>query len=305
MTPFTLGTRLVTSLLPLAGLLSLILALAIACSEDPTATPPPAVVVTDSNGNDVVFEKPPERIVAYDSDSVEILFAMGEGHRIVGAHDFVDYPPETADIPRVGDAFNVNAEKILELEPDLIYAFYAGTLAELQNLGIKTLYIESLSSNLDDVMEHFRLWGKITGNVQAAEEEVSKFQARLDGLKEKLADVERGPRVYHHTFEFWAAGGDTLVGDIYALLKADLVTKEVSGYKQVSPEEIVVKDPEVIVAPEDAAQQITDNPAFGDVSAVKNGRIVNPQRGSLSVAGPRLIEAIEELAEFLYPNRFP
>ena len=305
MTPFTLRRRLVMSFLPLAGLLSLILALAIACGGESTATPRPSVVVTDSNGNDVVFEKPPERIVAYDSDSVEILFAMGEGHRIVGTHDFVEYPPETADIPRVGDAFNVNAEKILELEPDLIYAAFAGTLAGVENLGIKTLYIESLNNTLADVMEHFRLWGTITGNVQAAEAEVAKFQVRLNVLKEKLADVELGPRVYHHTFEFWAAGGDTLVGDIYALLKADLVTKEVSGYVQVSPEEVVVKDPEVIVAPEDAAQEITDNPAFGDVSAVKDGRIVNPQTGSLSVAGPRLIDAIEELAKFLYPNRFP
>ena len=117
----------------LAALLSLI---AIACSTastpTPTATPIPIpsptpslfpLVITDSNGNDITIEEPPQRIIAFDSAAVEILFAIGEGHRIVGTHSFVSYPPETEGIPRVGDAFNMNFEKVVEQEPDLVYIF--------------------------------------------------------------------------------------------------------------------------------------------------------------------------------------
>ena len=305
-----MGRRLMTPYrLLLSSILAFVVVLGIACGDEATPTPTPTpspfpLVITDSNGNQVSFEKPPERIVAYDSDSVEILFAMGEGHRIAGTHDFVDYPPETEAIPRVGGAFSINREKILELEPDLIYTFYAGSLPDLENLGIKLLFIKSLNSNLDDVMEHFRLWGRITGNAQAAEEEVAKFQTRLDALKEKLAGVEKGPRIYHHTIDFWAPGGDTLPGAIYALLKVEFLTAEISQYQQMSPEQIVVRDPEVIVTDAAAVGQITGNSAFDQLAAVKNGRVVIPQRGSLSVAGPRLIEAIEELAELLYPELF-
>ena len=92
-----LGKRLlIPQRLLLAGILAFVVVLGMACGEEATPTPtatvlPPTptpapfpLVITDSNGNEVSFETPPERIVAYDSDSVEILFAMGEGHRIAG-----------------------------------------------------------------------------------------------------------------------------------------------------------------------------------------------------------------------------
>ena len=289
------------------SLLVITLFIASACGPGATPTPtsttsPFPLKLTDSNGKEVTIQRPPQRIVAIDSDSVEILFAMGEGHRIIGTHDFVDYPPETANVERVGSAFALNLEKIVELEPDLVYIFFDRFLPDLENLGLKVLYIESLSSDLPDVMEHFRLWGRITGNMQAAEEEIAKFQARLATVEEKLSEVEQGPRVYHHTIDFWTPGGDTLIGRIYALLKVDFVTQGISGYVQISPEEIVAKDPEVIVTEQSSLQEITGNQALQQISAVKNDRIVVPQRGSLSVAGPRLIEAIEELAELLYPD---
>ena len=287
-----------------AGLAALLLLVGVACGEDATPTPAPfPLTITDSSGNEISFDKAPEKIVAYDSDSVEILFAMSEGHRIAGTHDSVDYPPETAKIPRLGNAFQINAEKVLELEPDLIYTFYEGSLPDLQNLGIKLLYIKSLNSNLDDVMEHFRLWGRITGNMEAAEAEVAKFQTRLDALKGKLEAVERGPRLYHHISDFWVPGGDTLMGAIYDLLKVDFVTREVEGFKQISPEEIVVKDPEVIVSDPFSVDQVKEHAAFQDVAAIKNSRILVPQ-STFEVAGPRLIESIEALAALIYPDIF-
>ena len=170
------------------GLIATILFANSACSgaATPTHTPVPTptpslfpVKLTDANGKEVVIEKPPTRIVSIDSDSVEILFAMGEGHRIIATHDFVDYPPETADIERVGGAFALNLEKIVELEPDLVYIFFDRFVPDMESLGLKVLYIKSLNSNLQDVAEHFRLWGRITGNAQAAEKEVEKFSHAL------------------------------------------------------------------------------------------------------------------------------
>ena len=94
-------------------------------SMDPTAIPATfPVTVMSADGREVVFEEPPERIVAFDSAVVEILFAIGAGDRIAATHAFVSYPPETADIPRVGDAFNMDIEAVVDLEPDLVYVFF-------------------------------------------------------------------------------------------------------------------------------------------------------------------------------------
>ena len=59
--------------------------------------------ITGSNGREVVFEQAPERIIAFDTAAVEILLAMGEGHRIVGTHAFVTNPPEARSIQTLGD----------------------------------------------------------------------------------------------------------------------------------------------------------------------------------------------------------
>lgn len=272
----------------------------------PSPTPIPSLfplTIVDSNGKEFVFQAPPERIVAFDGAAVEILFAIGQSHRVAGTHDFVDYPPETANIPRVGNAFAVNTEAIIELEPDLIFTFFASSVDALEATGAPVLLIDSLDSGLDDVIEHFRLWGKITDSLNEAEAEIAVMQARLVALAERLEAVEQGPTLYNHVSDFWTPGGDTLHGAIYHFLRVELITMDQSGWAQLSPEQIVIKDPEVIVADVFSVEQLTGNSAFDDVRAVKEGRIIMPEQ-SFSVAGTRLIAAIEEMAALLYPELF-
>ena len=116
----------------------------------PTATPtisPPSygpVTIVDSNGKDVVFLEPPQRIIAYDSAVVEILFALGEGQRVVATHNFVTYPPETEAIPKLGGAFSMSIEQAVALEPDLVFLFFDQFLPDLESVGLKVLYIRTV-----------------------------------------------------------------------------------------------------------------------------------------------------------------
>ena len=274
----------------------------------PTPTPIPAVfplVITDSNGKEVTFEEPPERIVALDSVVVEFLFTMGEGDRIVGTHDFLSYPPDADDLPRVGSAFTVNAEKILELNPDLISVFFASAVDQVENLGINVLYIDSPNTP-DGIPEQMRIWGQITGNVAAAEKIVEDFESRLQVVVDKLASLEQGPRLFHDDSLFFTSGTDTILGEVYSLLKAENIAHDISGYGQLSPEVIVERDPEVIITTfAGMSQEYMDNPAFQGVSAVKNGRVylIQPD-GIVSVFGTRFVEGIENLAKLIYPDLF-
>ena len=260
------------------------------------------VVITDSNGNDVVFESPPERIVAYNAVAVEILFGMGEGHRLVGTHDFVTYPPEADAVPRVGDAFNVNGEKILEADPDLVYVFYASSYDQVKDLGPRVLYLES-PTTLDGIPERMRMWGRIVGNEAAAEGLAAAYEERLSGIVEAVSSVEKGPRVLYDVGGSWTAGPDTIIGQLLELLKAENIAHDISGWSQISPEAVVERDPEVIIT--GTAQEFLDNPAFQGVSAVQSGSLyaVEPS-GALSVFGTRFIEGVESLARLIHPDRF-
>lgn len=274
-------------------------------SSTPVAAPPPVLfpyTVIDGNGNEVTFDKPPERIVAFDSAAVETLFAIGEGRRLVGTHSFVSYPPEVVDVPRVGDAFNMNIEAIVALEPDLVFIFFDASLADLERVGLKVLYLGSLNDDFSKVPDNIRMWGRITGNLAAAEAVGADFETRVQWIKDVMAPYSSGPSVFQDEGALWTPGPDTLMGQVFALLKLENIAHDISGYAQLSPEAIVDRNPQIIIASYGAT--ISGPAAFKDLLAVRTNRIFVPLSEALSVAGPRFIDGIEELAKWVYPGLF-
>lgn len=270
----------------------------------PTIHVPPAFpfLVKDSNGNEVFFDKPPERIVAFDSAVVEILFAIGEGHRIVATHDFVSYPPETIDIPRVGGAFNLDIETTVSLEPDLVLVFFDQFLDDLDRTGLKVLYMKTLTDDFTQVANRVRLLGGIVGNPSTAEVLALDFEARVDAIKATMAPYATGPKVFQDEGDLWTPGQGTLIQQVFDLLKLENIAADVMGYGQLSPEVIVDRDPAIIIA--SYGDNISDMPVFADILAVREKTIYVPSSDSLSIAGPRFVSGIEELAAWVYPDLF-
>ncbi len=271
----------------------------------PAPSPTPVLfpyTVTDSNGNQVTFDAPPERIVAYDSAAVEVLFAIGQGHRVVGTHSFVSYPPEVASIPKVGDAFNIDIEAVVALKPDLVYVFYDRFLPDLERAGLKVLYVRTVSDDFRKVADHIRMWGRITGSPAQAEAVAADFEARIRQIEDIMAPYAAGPSIFQDVGGLWTPGPDTLVGQVFSLLKLQNIAHDVSGYVQLSPEVVVQRDPQVIIAAD--RQAILDNPAFSNLLAVRNNAVYELPSNALDVAGPRFVEGIEELARLVYPALF-
>ena len=279
---------------------------------EPTATPTPEpttaaagnfpVTVQSSDGREIVFERPPERIVAFDSAVVEILFAIGEGDRVAGTHDFVSYPPETESIERVGDAFNMNIEAVVALEPDLVYVFFDRFVEDLERAGLKVLYVETLAQDFTKVADNVRLWGQIIGNPDAAEAVARDFEVRVEAIRAAMEQVEAGPTIFQDVGGFWTPGAGTLVQEVFDLLKLENIAAEIEGYAQLSPEVIVEKDPAVIIS--GSPESFSGDPAFENVRAVKDGAIYSLGSDALSIAGPRFVEGIEEIFRLVYPDLF-
>ena len=272
---------------------------------DTAATAIPAtfpVTVMSADGREVVFEEPPERIVAFDSAAVEILFAIGAGDRVAATHAFVSYPPETADVPRVGDAFNMDIEAVVDLEPDLVYVFFPTFVEDLDRAGLKALYIPSLSQDFRKVADNVRLWGQIVGSPNEAEQVARDFEDRVEAIVAVMEPFGAGMSVFQDVGGFWTPGRGTLVQEVFDLLKLENIASDIDGYAQISPEVIVERDPDVIIA--GSVEAIEGEAALSDVRAVRNGAIYVPPTDALSIAGPRFVEGIEDLARWVYPGLF-
>ena len=95
--------------------------------------------VVDDLGNQVMLESPAVRIVSLAPHLTEILFELGVGDNVIATVSYADFPEEAKLIPRVGDAFSVNVEQLVAMQPDIIFAWESGgvnkALKRLENLG--------------------------------------------------------------------------------------------------------------------------------------------------------------------------
>ncbi|MDA2934983.1 ABC transporter substrate-binding protein [Acidobacteria bacterium AH-259-D05] len=290
-----------------AILLSSFLCLFARVGSESTPTPLPLPLsLTDSNGDVVTLQAPPKRIVALDSAAVEILFALKEGDRVVGTHGFVSYPPEVKKIEKVGDAFNLNFEKVTELQPDLIYVFFDRFVPELKSLGMTVLYLQP-PTTLEEVARRMRMWGQIVDRPEAAEALAREFEQSIDIVRQVVAAVKKGPRVFHYVApELWTLGAGTLANEVYTLLKAENIFADLTGSQQVSPEAIVARDPQVIISfPRHGPALLKAYPALQKLSAVKQGKLFVLNSAVLSIGGPRLVQGIEQVAKIFYRGLFP
>ena len=268
-------------------------------------TPIPSVfplTVLSEDGREIVFEEPPERIVAFDSAVVEMLFAMGEGDRVIATHDFVTYPPEADDVARVGNAFDMDIESTVALEPDLVYIFFDRFNEDLERAGLKVLYIPTLSDDFAKVADNIRLWGRIVGNPNDAEKVALEFEAKLDYIKEVMAPIGAGPTVFQDVGSYWTPGSGTLMQEVFDLLRLENIAADIEGYAQISPEVIVEKDPNVIIT--SSPDTLLAEPALAEVWAVRNEAFYTPSSDALSIPGPRFIDGVDELARWVYPGLF-
>jgi iron complex transport system substrate-binding protein len=269
--------------------------------QDPTGQYE-TVTILDGMGNEVVFTSPPQRIVAYDSAAVEILFALGEGSRIIGTHDFVEHPKEANNIKKLGSAFEINVETILSLDPDLVFLFSPTFLDDLRGAGINVLYVPNRNSGLESTAEDFLMWGRITGNVNSANLLAQDFIERVNHIRDKLAELDKGPKVFRDEGDLWTPGPNTLIGEAMSLLKLENIAYDVSGFEQLSAEILIERNPEIIIKTDYST--IESDPVFDNVIAIKEKNVFMLPDSPLSVAGPRFISGVEELARLIYPEKF-
>jgi len=307
--------------------LVLVLAAAVACGEgggEPTPGASPTVLaavqvpyplaIVDTVGREVTIEAQPQRIASLSPAATETLFAIGAGDQVIAVDKFSNYPAEATTREQL-DAFEPNLEAIAAVQPDLVLLFYdPGELAaSLERLGITTAVLGSVEETPESVaavFDQIRLLGQMTDHVQEAEELVADMQGRIDAIEEALADVEQGSRIFHEVdATLYTAAPASFVGGLYKILKAQNIAAEADQpFPQLSQEVIIEGDPEVIILADgdygESPDTVKARPGWENISAVRNDRIFVIDPDIVSRAGPRLVEALETLAEYLYPERF-
>lgn len=300
----------------------------------PTATPTPIpptpateptavtaafpLTLTDSLGREVTLVALPQRIVSLAPSNTEILFAVGAGDQVVGVTEYCNYPPEAQEGREIVGGFSaksLSVEKILSLQPDVVFsagAIHQPVIEALEQAGVTVVAFDAQS--FDEVYQNILTAGRVTGHAAEAEKVVAEMKDRLakvQAVVRQIPEQER-PKVFYEIWDepLMTAGPNTFIGQMIELAGGINVFADVEEqYPQISPEAVVERDPDVILGPDShaeglTAEKIAARPGWGDIKAVREGRILIVNGDIVSRPGPRVVEAVEAIARLLYPERF-
>ncbi len=275
-----------------------------AATETVEATFP--VTVTDDLGREVTVESEPEKIVSLAPANTEIVAALGLIDRLVGVTTFCDYPPEVADIEKVGDFVGPNLEAIAALEPDLVLAttgVQEETVTQLEDLGAVVVAVDPQS--LDDVFDSIEMVGAVTGATQEAADLNASIQEDLDAVEEAITDDEPVTCFLEIAQDpLFTVGSGTLQDDMIAAAGGENVVKE-EGYVGYSVEQLVTDDPEVYMATMGSMSdpaELQSRAGYESLTAVKEGRVYVLDDNLVSRPGPRVAQGVQAIAAALHPE---
>lgn len=267
--------------------------------------------VTDDLGNEVKLEEIPETVVSLIPSNTEILYALEEGDKLIGATDFDNYPEEALEVERVSDSVKFNAERIIQLDPDIVLAYSTGGptgLEVLEEADIPVFVIESAAS-FEDVYGDIEQIAQVMGVEEKGEELIASIQGEIKDVQDKLAEVEQRKKAYIEISplpEIYTTGDKTFQQEIMNHAQVENVFADLEGWPQLSEEEVVNRNPELIFTTvsyvENAVDEIKARDSWSEIAAVQNEQVFLLDSDITSRPGPRIGEAVKLVAETAYPD---
>jgi len=294
-----------------------------ACQSDTTETAEPETAteaeeqtnytVTDDLDKELTFEKVPATVVSLIPSNTEILYEIGAGEKLVGATDYDNYPAEAGEVERVSDSVAFNAERIIELDPDVVIGYSTGAptgYEDLEAAGIQVFVIESATS-FEDVYGDIEQISTVMGLEDKGEEVISSIQQQIEGVQESLAAVEEKKQLYFEISpspEIYTTGQKTFQQEILNHAHVDNLFADLEGWPQISEEEVIKRNPKTIATTvsyiEDPIAEIKAREGWKDIEAIQNDQVFFLDSDITSRPGPRIGDAVELVAKTVYPEAF-
>lgn len=251
------------------------------------------------------------RIVSLSPAVTETLFAIGAGDRVVGVTKFADFPAQVKKIPQVGGFVteSLSVERIVKLEPDLVISagsLQVGVIEQLEGVGIPTIALEP--NSVHEIDQMIRRLGRAVSAEAGADALADAMAVRFEQLRKRLEGCER-PRVYYEVANqpLMTAGGNSFIGELVTRAGGENVFDDLdSPYPTINSEEVVRRDPEIILVPDrkDARRTIVTRDGWQTIDAVQQDRVYVIDEDIVSRAGPRVVDGLESIARAIHPQRF-
>jgi len=264
------------------------------------------VTVVDDRGQEITIPERPERIVVAGTTLyTEILLDIGAGDRIVGVASSPDNPPEVADLPKVGPSYSPSVEAILALGPDLVLGAWGATRDGLEAAGV-TVLTTGWITGLPDIFKTIRTVGLAVGSAAEADKLIGRIAEEVVEIESKVLGLPpvRAAFLYMSGPDTppYAAGAGSIESELILRAGGTNVFADVTGFPQVSLEEVVKRDPQVIFTDPAQVENFYGSKVLLGITAVEEKRVYGIKASA--VTSTRVAEALAEMARCLHPEAF-
>ncbi|MBC7729870.1 MAG: ABC transporter substrate-binding protein [Microbacteriaceae bacterium] len=240
----------------------------------------------------------PQRIVCLTEEPTEVLYALGQQHRIVGISGFTVRPPEARhEKPRVSAFTSAKVDKILALQPDLAIGFsdmQADIAAALIRAGVE-VWISNHRS-IDGILGYVRRLGALVGVADEAAAYADRLAGHVESVRQAAAALPRRPKVYFEEWDVPAISAIRWVSELVGVAGGD----DIFPQRAAAPlgrdrivadlQEVIAAAPDMVIGswcgkkfrPEHVAARV----GWADVPAVRDGELHEVKSPLILQPGP-------------------
>lgn len=271
-------------------------------------------IIKDALGFPYALSSPPQRIVSLAPNITEILFSLDLGEKVVGVTRYCDYPAEAQEKEKIGGMIDPSLEEIKALNPDLVIGFRGNPLKAIKRLrGLNLpVFVLEIGNDFESLFLLIKKIGIITAEEKKAEILINSLRKKFDEVQSALKNVRHEPKVFFsiHGMGLWTCGKDSFLNDLVRRARginiAGNIPKKWLLYNQ---EQLIYEDPEAIVILSKTEEEfskardwIKNKKHFKHIKAVEMDKIYFLDENLAARPGPRLIDALLELARLLHPE---
>ena len=269
-----------------------------------------AIIDVDDFGDTLrVPATPPTRVVSLNPTTTEIVFAIGAGARLVGRSQWDTWPDSARAVPNLGPAVRPNVEMAIAAHPDLVLLYASAddrpAAARLRAAGIPVAALRI--DRISQFRRATRDLGALLGDSARAATVVDSVDATLERVRAATAGLPR-VRVFMPTWEqpVIAIGGGSFMNELIEIAGGRNVYADLAAPSPtVALEDVVSRDPDVVLASPESRARILADPRWRAVRAVRLGRVL--AYDTMVVGRPSVVlgAAAVSLARLLHPGVLP
>ena len=263
------------------------------------------IQLTQADGELLTLPEPAIRIITLAPNLAELVFAAGAGDKLVAVVEYSNFPAEVKELPRVGDAFRIDLERIVEFAPDLVIAWKSGNpqsaLQKLEQLGIPVWQMEiTRPEEIAGAVENISV---AAGTGDTGVEVARKLQQKLSRLKLDNTDKTTVEYFYQVSARpLYTINGQHIISRALEVCGGHNVFSDLPVLApQISRESILLADPQAMISPNTPGE----GPALSvwqdwhQLQAVQNGTMLYLPADEISQATPRLLDSIDLACKLL------